>query len=146
MGIARPLPNSEFFNFSSAFFDDGMKRFDRRRLLREVVGVDDGVGRSFGSFAALFVIDDVCRLSIVFNGAVNFVTLLLSDTNDRIACCDVPRDSVCHFCVGDWGGATWIGCDCCFCSVAMNSALMRIGMWWLDADNAWCLQMSKIVN
>lgn len=78
-----------------------MNRFDRRRLLREVVGVDDGVGKSFGSFVELFAIDDVCKLSMAAIGAMNLVTLLLSEANDKIACCDVPRDSVCHFCVGD---------------------------------------------
>lgn len=47
MGIARPLPTSPFLFLSfSSFFFDGVKRLDFLRLLRDVVGVDDGVGRS----------------------------------------------------------------------------------------------------
>lgn len=41
-GIDRPDPNSLFFSFSS-FFDEGMKRLERRRDFRVVVGVLIGV-------------------------------------------------------------------------------------------------------
>lgn len=57
MGIERPLPSSPFFSLSSDFFDDdGMKRFERRRLLRDVVGVEVGVGRSLEVSGATVVV------------------------------------------------------------------------------------------
>lgn len=67
MGMARPLPSSPVtmplaiclaFSFSilsrsfSSFLDeDGVKRFERRRVLRDVVGVELGVGRSLPSLS-----------------------------------------------------------------------------------------------
>lgn len=47
MGIARPLPTSPFLLLSlSSFFLDGVNRLDFLLLFLEVVGVDEGVGRS----------------------------------------------------------------------------------------------------
>lgn len=70
IGIDRPLPSSPFFSLSSVFFDDGMKRFERRRLLRDVVGVEVGVGRSLEVGAALMVLvslpdDEVLEVMVV---------------------------------------------------------------------------------
>lgn len=67
-GIALPEPSSPFFNLSSPFFE-GVNRLDLLRVFREVVGVDEGVGRSFESFTG-------CKLSRQC-GAVN-LTLLFS--------------------------------------------------------------------
>lgn len=50
MGMARPLPSS--LSFISDFLDDGMNKLDRRRDFRDVVGVDDGVGKSLVSILA----------------------------------------------------------------------------------------------
>lgn len=143
MGIDRPLPSSPFFNLSSPFFDDGMNRLDRRRLLRDVVGVEVGVGKSFSlpSFGADS--PSGCRLStdVVIAVAVggsggaacgacccggeNLAMLLLSETKDS-ACCEVPCDNEPVHLPG----------ECCDCSEVMKSALIRIGMWWLEADRA----------
>lgn len=67
-GIALPDPNSPFFSLSSPFFE-GVNKFDLLRDFLDVVGVDEGVGRSFWSFPG-------CRLSRQC-GAVN-LTLLFS--------------------------------------------------------------------
>lgn len=47
--MALPEPSSPFFNLSSPFLD-GVKRFDLLLDFLEVVGVEEGVGRSFTSF------------------------------------------------------------------------------------------------
>lgn len=70
--MARPDPSSPFLSLSSPFLE-GVKRLDLRRDFLEVVGVDDGVGRSFWSL-------DEGRLSRQW-GAVNF-TLLFSVAMD----------------------------------------------------------------
>lgn len=57
MGMARPMPSSPWtsrapflpclsLSLSSLFLDDGVNRLERRRDLRDVVGVELGVGRS----------------------------------------------------------------------------------------------------
>lgn len=46
--MALPDPSSPFFNLSSPFLE-GVKRFDLRLDFLDVVGVEEGVGRSFGS-------------------------------------------------------------------------------------------------
>lgn len=87
-GIARPLPNCSpvvRHRFLSSFLD-GLNRLDRRRVLRVVVGVELGVGRSLTGTD-----------SPPSNGTVElledaFDTLLLSSAMDSSSGCRLSVD------------------------------------------------------
>lgn len=131
-GIALPDPNSPFFNLSSPFFD-GVKRFDLRRLFLDVVGVDEGVGKSFESFGG-------CKLSRQC-GAVNF-TLLFSvamDTrpdDEPWLPSELPhRDDVSEPFVL-WISTTWVDDMPLLLDEASKDCAPRC-KWWEDADSVW---------
>lgn len=119
--MARPLPKS--LSLISDFLDDGMKRFDRRRDLRDVVGVDDGVGNSlvsnlaFDTEAVLLLFNDCRELNAGMGALIR-----------SFGCSPCTLADEFQFFPGD---------PCICISLIMNSPLLLSGMWWLDADNEW---------
>lgn len=132
----RPEPNSLFLSLSS-FFDEGIKRFERRRDFLVVVGVLVGVGSSF-SFGGM--IPRSWRFSSDAGGWcderscwINFGELLLSPRSEIKPPLPIwPWDIVEHFVSG-------LLCVCEPSRLDRSLLVLFIGRWWLDDDKPCCL-------